>query len=221
MTPNSVLHITPTYAPAIGGIEDVVSNLAAQARHAGIEADVLHVAPNLSRTTRYHDDIRVITAPLIGHRILGWSADLGAIATRYDVLHVHDPQLGALTFSISGSARGVPAVLSTHGGFNHTQNHVWAKRLHARLSAPMLLRRYASVMASSAADFQSFIKLSSRTVLVENGVQTSKMFSKGADRSDLRRWIYWGRLSANKQLGSLLSLVATLASEGIFVDLMI
>lgn len=221
MTPRSVLHITPTYAPAVGGIEDVVFNLAVQARNAGIEADVLHVAPHLGRTIRHQEDICVITAPRIGHRLLGWSTDVGAIAARYDVLHVHDPQIGALTLSIFGSARQVPAVLSTHGGFNHTQKRLWAKKLHARISAPALLKRYASVMASSESDFQYFSKLSSRTVLVENGVQTQKMVSEGADRSNLRRWVYWGRLSVNKQLGSLLSLVASLASERIFIDLLV
>lgn len=35
MTPRRVLHITPTYDPKIGGIEDVVFNLTVLSRKAG------------------------------------------------------------------------------------------------------------------------------------------------------------------------------------------
>lgn len=219
--PRRILHITPTYAPAIGGIEDVVFNLAAHARDAGIRADVLQVAPHLRRSTRNQDDIRVFTAPLLGHRVLGWGVDIGKIATRYDVLHVHDPQVGALTFTISAVARHVPALLSTHGGFTHTANALWAKNLHSRITAPMLLKRYARVLASSDSDFRTFSRFSPNTRLVENGVQTRKMVSVNADRTDLRRWIFWGRLSVNKQLSSLIKLVSLLAEEDISIDLLI
>jgi alpha-1,3-mannosyltransferase len=158
---------------------------------------------------------------LLGHRVLGWCVDIDKVATQYDVLHVHDPQVGALTISISVAARNVPALLSEHGGFNHTANALWAKKLHSRFTAPMLLKRYARVLASSESDFRQFSRLAPNTCLVENGVQTRKMISGDTDRIDLHRWIFWGRLSVNKQIHSVIKLVSSLADEGIFVDFLI
>lgn len=214
-----LLHITPTYAPRIGGVEEVVANLARMSRSAGIHADVAHVAPGLARATRDHDGLSVMTLPLFGHRMLGWAPGLEHLASGYDLLHVHDPQVGALTLNIFGRAARVPAVLSTHGGFFHTASARAAKLVHARVTAPLLLRRYARVLASSRTDLATFQRYSSRTVLAENGIDTTKFGTGSGMRRDLKRWIYWGRFSRNKRLDSLIRLVATLAERGIEVEL--
>jgi alpha-1,3-mannosyltransferase len=112
-------------------------------------------------------------------------------------------------------------VLSTHGGFFHTATAMAAKRLHARFTAPLLLRRYRKVLASSHTDFATFQQYSPDTVLVENGVDTTKFASVSPPSQDLRRWIYWGRFSRNKRLDSLIRLIARLARKDIHIDLAI
>lgn len=216
-----ILHITPSYAPSVGGIEEVVFQLVRQARKAGIEADVLHVAAGLSKSVRREDSFSVTTLPLIGHRLLGWVPGLAEIASRYDLLHLHDPQVGALTMNIRGALASIPAVLSTHGGFGHTQKAAWAKRIHARFTAPMLLHRYARVMASSRTDLAVFQQYAANTILVENGVDTQKYFNPERAAPDPRRWIYWGRFSRNKRLDALIDLIAGLARQSILIDLAI
>lgn len=216
-----LLHITPTYAPRIGGVEEVVANLARVGRSAGIHADVAHVAPGLTRATHDHDGLSVMTLPLFGHRMLGWAPDLERLASGYDLLHVHDPQVGALTLNIFGRAARVPAVLSTHGGFFHTASARTAKLIHARVTAPLLLRRYTRVLASSRTDLATFRRYSSRTVLAENGIDTTKFGTGSHMRRNLARWIYWGRFSRNKRLDALVQLIAVLAEKGIAVELSI
>jgi alpha-1,3-mannosyltransferase len=216
-----LLHITPTYAPCVGGIEEVVFQLARQARKEGIDADVLHVAVGLQKSVRREDTFSVTTLPLIGHRMLGWVPGLSEIASSYDLLHVHDPQVGALTMNIGGSLASIPAVLSTHGGFGHTQKAAWAKRLHARFTAPRLLRRYSQVMASSQTDLAVFQQYAPNTVLVENGVDTQKYYCNQQVAPDPSRWIYWGRFSRNKRLDTLINLIASLARQNILINLAI
>lgn len=214
-----ILHITPTYAPSVGGIEEVVAQLARHARTHGIEADVLHVAPGLQSGGRPEGDFSVKTLPLFGHRMLGWAPGLQSIACDYDLLHVHDPQVGALTMNICGGLAHIPAVLSTHGGFGHTQKAAWAKRIHAQMTAPRLLKRYARIMASSHTDLAVFRQYAPNTVLVENGVDTHKYASPEQTPTDPTRWIYWGRFSRNKRLDALLNLIADLARAGLVIDL--
>jgi alpha-1,3-mannosyltransferase len=217
-----ILHVTPTYAPAIGGIEEVVWNLARHGRRAGLEVDIVHVAPRLQRRARHQDSIVVTTLPLRGHRMLGWAHGLEELACEYDVLHVHDPQVGALTLNIGGLAAQVPAVLSTHGGFFHTNHARRVKRFHAEVTAPRMLRRYSQVLASSEPDLAAFTKLSpDNTILVENGVDTGKFRGPRQAPHDLTRWIFWGRFSRNKRLDALVRLVASLASQGLRIDLAI
>lgn len=222
MRPMRLLHITPTFAPAVGGIEDVVANLARLSRRAGIEADVAHVAGGLGRSRRQEGPFSVMTLPLVGHRMLGFSRGLAELAAGYDLLHVHDPQVGALTMNISGSTAGtIPAVLSTHGGFSHTRKSRYAKLLHARLTAPRLLRRYSRILASSHSDLSTFQEYSPNVVLVENGVNTRKYATDPSAPRDMRRWIFWGRFSRNKRIDALIGLVSSLAREGIVIDLAI
>jgi alpha-1,3-mannosyltransferase len=215
-----VLHVTPTYAPSIGGIEEVVANLARLGRRAGMQADVAHVAPGLGHSERRQESFSVWTMPLVGHRMLGWAPALARLASRYDLLHVHDPQVGALTLNIGGAAARVPAVLSTHGGFFHTQSAAMAKQFHARFTAPRMLRRYARIMASSHTDLARFGQLSPNVVLMENGVDTARLSPASvASHRDLHRWVFWGRFARNKRIDSLIHLVAALASHGIIIDL--
>jgi alpha-1,3-mannosyltransferase len=215
-----LLHVTPVYAPSVGGIEEVVSNLAHRGRQAGIEVDIVHVARGLKRGQSRQGDMSVMTLPRVGHRMLGWTPGLGQLASQYDLLHVHDPQVGTLTINIiCGVDSRVPAVLSTHGGFFHSATAMTAKRMHARVTAPLLLRRYSRILASSRTDFATFRQYSPDTVLVENGVDTTKFGGGPTGRRDLRRWIYWGRFARNKRLDSLIRLVAALARRGVHVDL--
>lgn len=218
---NRVLHITPTYFPAVGGIETVVRSLVKHSREQGVVADVLHAAPNIiSASEDLLDDARVFRRPLRPHRLLGWILGLGDVAGRYELLHVHDPQLMALSFNALMCSKPIRRVLSTHGGFFHTRKLASWKQLHWDLVAPHVLRRYDLVLASSTSDAVKFAERSANVKLVPNGVDVAKFLSVQRESGEkLTRWIFWGRLSRNKRVDLVIDLVARVRAAGLDVKL--
>lgn len=218
-----ILAITPAFAPQIGGIEMVVEELAKRLIAMGHQVDIAHVHTTHSALrTEQHDGLTVHRVPLHGHRLLGLAPALGLLSKGYDLLHVHDPQLMALTASVRLFAGGVPAVLSTHGGFHHTRQLSWFKTCFERIALRGMLAHYRAVLASSVADEAYFQTYSDRVVLCNNGVATDKfgVVPSSLDRK-LDRWIYWGRLSRNKRVDQLIDTVALAHRHGMPIDLLI
>jgi len=218
-----ILSITPAFAPQIGGIEMVVQELATRLNARGHRVDVAHVnTAHRSLHTEQVGGLTVHRVPLLGHRLLGLAPAIGPLAAGYDLLHVHDPQLMAITASVRLFAGRVPAVLSTHGGFHHTQQLSLFKRVFERFGLRHALNHYRNVLASSVADEAYFRAFSDRVVLCGNGVATDKfgVVPVALDRP-LNRWIYWGRLSRNKRVDQLIDSVALAHREGMPVDLLI
>jgi alpha-1,3-mannosyltransferase len=218
-----VLAITPAFAPQVGGIEQVVQELAIRLCHMGHQVEVAHVATGHARYTV--DEVAGLTVhrvPLKGHRLAGWAPALGKLAKGFDLLHVHDPQLMALTANVRLACAQVPAVLSTHGGFRHTQQLSWFKALHERVGLRPMLGHYRMVLASSISDEAYFKGYSDRVVLCSNGVSTDKFGSVPIEPDrPLDRWIYWGRLSRNKRVDQLIDTVALARALGHPVNLLI
>ncbi len=218
-----ILAITPAFAPQIGGIEQVVQELSVRLCHMGHQVEVAHVATgHAGYTVDQVAGLTVHRLPLKGHRLVGWAPDLGRLAKGFDLLHVHDPQLMALTANVRLACGQVPAVLSTHGGFRHTQQLSWFKALHERVGLRRMLGHYRMVLASSVSDEAYFKAYSDRVVLCGNGVSTDKFGTVPLDVDrPLNRWIYWGRLSRNKRVDQLIDTVALARELGHEVDLLI
>lgn len=218
-----VLSITPAFAPQMGGIEQVVQELALRLQAFGHQVDIAHIHPgHAQRSTDTVAGLTVHRLPLKGHRLAGWAVGLGELARGYDLLHVHDPQLMAITANVRMACPQVPAVLSTHGGFRHTQQMALFKSVFERVALRRMLSHYRLVLASSVADEAYFRAFSDRVRLCSNGVNTDKfgVVPQDVDRP-LSRWIYWGRLSRNKRVDQLIDTVALARSQGHPVDLLI
>ncbi|MFT3997297.1 MAG: glycosyltransferase family 4 protein [Asticcacaulis sp.] len=218
-----ILHLTPTYAPAIGGIETVVANLISESARHGIQADVMHVAPDLSdEDVQTPDGHIVFRRRLWPNRFIGFFKGLKGIAEGYDLLHVHDPQISALTLNVIASRLRLPVILSTHGGFFHTGSRGFAKQLHWKIFAPVLLKRYDEVLASSLNDAKIFSEIYPSIGLAANGVDVNRFEAIPLDRERTeRRWIYWGRLSVNKRLNYIVDLIYSLRRENARIKLTI
>ncbi len=186
----------------------MIENLCLHAHTQGVHADVAYVAPGLRAGREDHKNFLVYRVPLVGHSFIGLAPALGRVAADYDLLHVHDPQLLSLTASVRRFAGQVPAVLSTHGGFRHTSRFNMIKRAHERLLMSRMLHHYRCTLASSPSDLAYFSRFSDKVMLAENGVDISRFASipASADRSPWN-WIYWGRLSRNKRLDQIVSVV--------------
>jgi alpha-1,3-mannosyltransferase len=217
-----VLHITPTLFPSIGGIETVIRDLMMNLRRRGIEADAMHIAPGLIAEEAKLDGSKVWRVPLIPNRLIGFAPSIAKILGNYDLLHVHDPQAMAISANVLFSGGAKKKILSTHGGYFHTQGHGVAKKVHWSVFAPMILGQYDEILASSESDFERFSKRVSNVRLVPNGVNVDKFSSIGRNVEPISAsWIYWGRLSTNKRLDQLIKTVASAKRSGIDIDLLI
>jgi len=218
-----ILHIAPTFSPAIGGIETVVRALTLNLRSNGIASDVLHISPkNKERRQDRVDDGTVWRVPLFPNRLVGVTPPLGSLLAGYDLLHVHDPQGMALSGNVLVQGRGKKKVLSTHGGYFHTADYSFLKQLHWKLFAGVILNRYDAVFASSTADRDTFKSKAPHVRLMANGVNVSKFVS--IDRNpalSATRWIYWGRLSQNKRIDLVVDTVKRARDAGLDIDLTI
>lgn len=218
-----ILSITPTYFPEVGGIESVVRELARQMTGEALRVDIAHVsakhpAASMSRI----DGLDVYRVPVIGNRLVGYARGLGELASGYDLLHVHDPQLMMITGNVLLQCRRIPAVLSTHGGFRHSNQHLAFKWAHERLLTRSLLKHYRKVLAVSESDAAYFSGFSDRVEKCENGIAFAK-FQQGLNSGvpDPSKWIYWGRWSRNKRIDAVIDAVAQARDHGIDIDLLI
>lgn len=217
-----VLSITPTFHPQLGGLEQTVLELALRVRGLGVHMDVAHVAAGLARVDDEVQGIDVFRLPLWGNRAVGWAPALRSLARGYDLLHVHDPQLLALTGNVRATCGAIPAVLSTHGGFWHTNRGFLFKKAYEATLLRGAAGHYQRVLASSIADYDYFKRYARRIWLCGNGVQVKRFNAVSADRRHaLNRWIYWGRLSRNKRIDLVIDYAAHARNMGHPVDLLV
>jgi len=217
-----VLQVTPTFFPDVGGIETVVDELTNQLRLHKIDTEVAHVS-TAHRKLRHEllAGKHVWRVPMIGTRLFGLAPQLRRLMNDFDVIHVHDPQLAALTANVALFKGRKPAVLSTHGGYHHTKNLAFLKGLHEHFFIQRTLAVYSVVLASSKADYLRFQRYSDRLVLCPNGVNVEKFQIKNKSSYDVRKWIYWGRLSKNKRLDRAIHCVLQARELGYEIDFLI
>ncbi|MDB6084475.1 MAG: hypothetical protein JWN43_2356 [Gammaproteobacteria bacterium] len=217
-----VLSITPTFFPELGGLEQVVLELAKRVRPHGVEMDVAHVAAGLVRSLDDVEGVKVHRVPLLGNRFVGWARSLGTLAREYDLLHVHDPQLLAISGNVRWRCGRIPAVLSTHGGFWHTKSNHLLKRVYEATLLRGYAGHYRRVLASSVQDFEYFRGFVKRIALCSNGVPVKRFNTISANqRRSTFKWIYWGRLSRNKRLDLAIEYVGHARRMGFPVELLI
>jgi len=218
-----VLSITPAFYPSKGGIEQVVYELARRARDLGYFTDVAHLDVSCKQVEEGSiNGVRFFRLPMRGGRLLGLAPALRKLVRNYDLLHVHDPQLLAITANVQFFGRGLPAVLSTHGGFWHTRKFALPKSLYEKFFLSASLRRYRRILATSVADQEYFAHYSGNVVLCNNGVSIERFAEISLEGSgDVNSWIYWGRLSRNKRIDQVIDIVSLAKARGHRIRLLI
>ena len=209
-----VLHVTPSYSPATGGIEEFVRALCAYSRRTGIIEPEICVCndgyPGVP-AMEVIEGTRVRRLLCRGRGPLRWVPDVSALKESFDVIHLHDPHVGALTARFAFAAPRRAIVLSTHGGFFHTGRFPVLKRLHFAATAPALLSRVNAVIASSEQDSAVFGRVSSRVRCIRNGVDFDRFHASRAARiAPQGDCVYFGRLASNKRLDRLIDAFAAL-----------
>jgi alpha-1,3-mannosyltransferase len=209
-SPLSIVHVVRQFHPGIGGMEECVLQLARYQQRDG------HRVRVVTLDTIFDDDA---TGRLphrdaidgIEIRRVGWTGSkrypVAPGVLRHldgaDIVHVHGVDFLFDYLALTWPLHRRRLVLSTHGGFFHTQ---FAGKMKLRYFATVTctaIRAYAGTGASSTADYDRFRQIAPRNLrLIENGVSLDKF--RGLADPSARSMLYFGRLAPNKGLFDLL-----------------
>ncbi|SDJ42082.1 alpha-1,3-mannosyltransferase [Ferrimonas sediminum] len=211
-----VLHIVRQFHPAVGGLENFVQSLVKEQRRQGVDARVLTLnrlfhshQPRLADTETV-DGIPVHRIGYVGSYKYPVAPSVLKYLSSYDLVHVHGVDFFADFLSFTRWIHRKPLVMSTHGGFFHTDFAARLKRLYFATVSRLAVKGYKQVFACSNHDFELFRPLCARHLtLIENGVDIAKFADAGCKQPH-PALLFIGRFSDNKQLDKLLQTQAEL-----------
>jgi alpha-1,3-mannosyltransferase len=211
-----VTHVVRQYAPSIGGMEDVVRNIAAQQlqQHGHIPTvvtlDRLFTRPqDVLEPEEMVEGVRVVRLPYSGSSRYPLAPSVLKNLAQADVVHVHGVDFFYDYLAWSKPVHRKPLVASTHGGFFHTAYASRLKKIYFNSVTRMSSLAYDKVIGTSRNDGDMFSPIVSaqRLTVIENGVNVTKFGNLGS--ADLvPTAIYFGRWSVNKGLDETLALFA-------------
>ncbi|MBY5546971.1 glycosyltransferase family 4 protein [Rhizobium leguminosarum] len=213
-----IVHVVRQFLPNRGGLEDVVANLARQTVRRGyrvrvVTLDSLFTAPEDKLPLREDiDGIEVVRIPWFGSSRYPLAPQIFRHLADADLVHVH-----AIDFFFDALAwgrllHGKPMIVTTHGGFFHTQKYATIKKIWFRTLTCASAMAYRRVICCSASDLKQFSEIVPDSLLIENGADIGK-FADTASRRAKRRIVTIGRFSVNKRLDHLLDAMAMLKTR--------
>ncbi|MBS0235298.1 MAG: WecB/TagA/CpsF family glycosyltransferase [Proteobacteria bacterium] len=205
-----VLHVVRQFHPAVGGLENMVLSLARAQKEAGVHAEVLTLnrcfqdLDNILPSEDCANGIPVRRIPFRGSRRYPIAPNALSHVKTFDLVHVHAVDFFSDFLSATARYHGKPMVLTTHGGFFHTNFAQRLKRMYFHTVTKTMLRNYRRVIACSGNDAQTFRAIADdRVAMIENGVDINKF--KNASSTDYKpKIVYFGRFAAHKGLLSLI-----------------
>ena len=219
--PIKVAHVVRQYHPSVGGMEEVVENIARQQhlRHGHfpkiITLDRLfrNSGTHLAQNEMVHG-IPVVRLPYRGSSRYPICSSVLAHVHDADVIHVHGIDFFFDYLAVTRPIHRRPMVVSTHGGFFHTNFASVVKKIYFNTVTRVSSHAYAKVIATSDNDGEMFrgIVHPSKLVVIENGVNVDK-YSGMAAPTLTPTLIYFGRWSENKGLPETIDLFKHLVSR--------
>ncbi len=213
-----VLHVTPAFPPAVGGMETFVYQLCRYSmRDLGVETLVVHLHSEISEFRREdYRGIAVVRAPTRHYfGVWTWPPSLREYVDTCDLIHVHDFRMSGITVNMVLQRRGRPMVLSTHGGFFHTGRGSILKSIYYRTLLPVVLSRYRAILASSVSDYEMVRGLHPRVTRIDNGIDYDGFAGIPPLAADPPNFLYFGRFARNKRMDRLFQAFGALADLGV------
>jgi alpha-1,3-mannosyltransferase len=128
-----------------------------------------------------------------------------------EIVHVHCIDFFFDFLALTKPIHRKKMIATTHGGFFHTDFAARLKRAYFTTITRLSALAYERIVAGSQNDAELFAKVTSRVVTIETGASVQK-YSNCAAQEAKRTIIYFGRLSKNKRLPAVISLLAELRS---------
>ena len=212
--PVNVTHVVRQYLPSIGGMEEVVRNIAMHQARSGHSNARIITLDRLFRNTREklpeREEIggtEVIRLPWYGSSRYPVCPRILNHLNQADVVHVHGVDFFYDFLAATKWLHRRPLVLSTHGGFFHTDFASRAKETYFNTVTRLSSQAYNQVVATSANDGKIFSRImrGPKLQVIENGVDIEKYADQSAPTLQ-PTLIYFGRWSANKGLVATLNL---------------
>lgn len=216
--PIKVAHVVRQYAPSIGGMEDVVQNIA---RHQQLHHQHLPTVITLNRlfrnssdllpTQQVIDGVPVIRLPYRGSSRYPIAPEVLRYVRDADVVHVHGVDFFYDYLALTKFIHKRPLMASTHGGFFHTDFASTLKKVYFNTVTRSSSTAYDRVVGTSDNDGETFREIigSPKLSVIENGVNVEKFANRCAGQRQ-PTLIYFGRWSANKGLLQTISLFKAL-----------
>jgi len=216
----SVVHVVRQFHPGIGGMENFVEQLALRQRAAGhfvrvVTLDRIFDDPTAARLPKaeVRRGIEIVRLPFTGSARYSIAPGVLKCIRDADIVHVHGVDFFCDFLAATSWLHQKPMVISTHGGFFHTNFMRRFKQFYFNVATRSSMSQYGAVIACSEEDRRTFERVAgSRLTLISNPVDVEK-FAGLADPS-ARNLIYFGRLAPNKELFRLIAWFAGLVSRG-------
>lgn len=206
-----ILHIARQYRPCLGGVERFVSDLAACLTGRGHHIEVAtldHCWRKPTRLSRHEiiDGIPVHRLPFVGGPLFFVSPGILKLVHQFDVIHIHNTDFFLDFLAATRFIHRCPLVVSTHGGFFHTPDHLTLKRLYFNAITRRSLKS-AVVVPNSASDERRFGPYAHRAFRINNAIDYAAFAARPRQRVP-GRIVTVGRLAPNKNLAGLLNAFA-------------
>lgn len=216
-----VVHVVRQFHPSVGGMEEVVLNIARRHLQQGrdqvevVSLERVFTDPQQRLAPRdSHQGVPIVRLPYRGSSRYPLAPSVLSAVRGADLLHVHGIDFFYDFLALTRPLHRVPMIVSTHGGFFHTTYASRLKMLWFKTLTRASALAYARVVATSENDGRLFSQVVApqRLRVIENGVDVDKFAGQGSATPG-RTLIYFGRWSVNKGLLETLDLVRALAAR--------
>ena len=211
-----ILQLTRQFLPAQGGMESVVEGLSVALQQRGHTVQVATL--RLVFSTGSMAPAKSVESGLAVRRMHHWGPRRYPVALAafsairgYDLVHIHAIDFFVDYLSLLRLLHRVPLVVSTHGGFFHTQWATGLKQMYFKTVTRGSLRGVGAVVCVSQHDREMFAKIvpPQRIRVIENGADIDRFW-------DLKKSIEPGlmlgiaRLAENKRVHKVLEAMSLL-----------
>ena len=210
-----ITHVVRQFAPAIGGLEEVVGRLSAEQAARGhrvrvVTLDRLFTTGERLPSREMRGAVEIVRVPFRGSTKYPLAPGVLRHLGDPDLVHVHAVDFFYDFLAWTRPLHGRALIATTHGGFFHTTRLASLKRVWFATLTRLSTRMYDAVAACSPSDEKLFARAArGKLSLIENGVDTQKFGGRAAE-PPRKGLVTIGRFSRHKRLDRLLDGFAAL-----------